>query len=517
MIATPTVTRAVVLVVGILGAALAVAQDRDIAAGTRQLIADLTAPGMDRGVRENDGLRELRTSAGTALTAAGGGDREFRTDSIIVKFRPGTSPGAERAILSMVDGSATPPLPFAAFDIVALESVDPDPEAAAARLSAQPDVEFAQPRYRLRPSFVPNDPLYARQWSYPAIDMERAWDINPGASSAVTVAVLDTGVAYRSGLVRYTAPAWRSGTTVYPSLGVVDVPFAAAPDLGGADRFVAPRDFIWNDTLPFDLDGHGTHVAGTVGQLTNNGVGTAGMAFNVRIMPVKVLDSLWDFVFGSPNLATDDVVARGIRYAADNGAKVLNLSLGRTGAPAPVIRDALVYAVSRGAFVAVAAGNDFLRGNPVERPADIGPDVEGVVSVGSVGRNRGRAFYSTTGEFVEIVAPGGDQQRDGVTGGVLQQTFDFDLTDTYVFGPSRYRAPRFDGFTYQYFQGTSMAVPHVAGFAALLIQQGITSPAAIEAIMKQSATDLGPPGRDNEFGHGLINPRAALRGLGLIR
>jgi len=92
-----------------------------------------------------------------------------------------------------------------------------------------------------------------------------------------------------------------------------------------------------------------------------------------------------------------------------------------------------------------------------------------------------------------------------------------DLVETYFDGPARYRAPRFDSFAYEFFQGTSMAAPHVAGFAALLMQQGITSPAAIEAIMKRYATDLGPQGPDDAYGHGLINPRASLRGLGLVK
>src|SRR6185503_15568566 len=128
-----------------------------------------------------------------------------------------------------------------------------------------------------------------------------------------------------------------------PALGIVDVPFAIAPELG--DRFVAPRDFIWNDNDPVDMDGHGTHVSGTVGQLTNNGVGVAGMAFNVRIMPVKVISGTWDDIFGSPFAGTDDVVARGVRYAVDNGARVLNMSIGRQGPPAPVVQDAIAYAV----------------------------------------------------------------------------------------------------------------------------------------------------------------------------
>jgi serine protease len=278
--------------------------------------------------------------------------------------------------------------------------------------------------------------------------------------------------------------------------------------LGPASRFVRPRDFIWNDTTPFDLEGHGTHVAGTIGQLTNNGVGVAGMAFNVSIMPVKVIGGVWDFILALQE-GSDDSVAQGIRYAVDNDAKILNMSIGRTGPPSPVIQDALRYAVSRGAFVAIAAGNDFLEGNPIERPADLGPQFDGVVTVAAVGKNRQRARYSTTGAYVEIAAPGGDIDVDGATGGILQQTFDLDLAFSVP--------PRFDAFTYLYAEGTSMATAHVSGFAALLMQQGITSPAAIEAAMKQFATDLGPQGPDNQYGSGLINVRAALRGMGLAR
>jgi serine protease len=501
---------------GSLLASALVAQEPDAPAGGRTLVNDLTPPAIDRGIRDNDPPRPARHAGNDLAGRVDGRDRPYRADSLIVKFRPGTTGAARSAILALVDGSAAPDPPHADFHIVAVAG-DTDPEAAALRLSAQADVQYAQARYRIGPTLVPNDPLYSRQWNFPAIDMERAWDINPGAASSIVVAVLDTGVAFRNALVRYNAAAWRAGALSFPALGTIDVPSTPAPDLAGPDRFVAPRDFIWGDNTPDDLDGHGTHVAGTIGQLTNNGVGVAGVAFNVRIMPVKVLDTIWDAVFGSPYFATDDVVAQGIRYAVDNGAKVINLSLGRTGSPAPVIHDAIVHATSRGTFVSVAAGNEFFRGNPLPRPADVGPEVEGAVTVGSIGPDRVRAGYSSTGSFVELVAPGGDQTRNGTAGGVLQQTFDFDLTDTYVFGPSRYRAPRFDVFTYQYLQGTSMAAPHVAGFAALLMQQGVTSPAAIEAVMKRYATDLGVPGRDSEYGFGLINPRAALRGMGLAR
>ncbi len=437
--------------------------------------------------------------------------------SIIVKFRPGTGAEAERAILAGVQGSTTRALSYTDFNLVAIDPAA-DPEAAARTLEAQPEVEYAQARYLVHPMFVPNDPLYSRQWNYPAIDMERAWDINPGATPTIIVAVLDSGVAYRSGVMRYNARAFRivNGPS-FPALGQVDVPFAAAPDLGGADRFVSPRDFIWDTDRPFDLDGHGTHVTGTIGQATNNSVGVAGMAFNVRIMPVKVIGGDWDFIFNSPFDGTDDVVARGIRYAVDNGAKVLNMSIGRTGSPASVVQEAIAYAVRQGAFVVVAAGNEFEQGNPVERLAEFAPLIDGMVSVGAIGRDKARSFYSTTGSYVELVAPGGNSRQGGRDGEILQQTYDLSLVETYLGAPSLFRAPRFDTFVYEYFQGTSMAAPHVSGFAALLMQQGITSPAAIEAAMKRYATDLGPSGRDNEYGYGLINPRASLRGMGLAK
>jgi serine protease len=317
----------------------------------------------------------------------------------------------------------------------------------------------------------------------------------------VTVAVLDSGVAYRSIVLRFQTAPTRIDGLLFPSLGTIDVPFAAAPDLGGSDRFVSPHDFIWDDTTPVDMDGHGTHVAGTVGQLTNNNVGVAGMAFNVRLMPVKVIDNFWDAYFGSPFIGTDDVVARGVRYAVDNGAKVLNMSIGRTGPPAPAVQAAIAYAVSRGAFVTVAGGNEFDEGNPVERLAEFAPQIDGMVAVGAIGRDRVRAFYSSTGPYIELSAPGGDATR----------------LDSFEDGPSSLRAPRFDMFAYVRFQGTSMAAPHVSGLAAMMMQQGITSPAAIETAMKRYATDLGPGGRDDEYGHGLINPRASLRGMGLVR
>jgi subtilisin family serine protease len=480
-------------------------------------ISEVASPGIDNGLREAPS-RRIDAAAAAARLRTPRAARSYLDGSIVVKFRAGATPAARAALLAVVDGRATARPANAPFDLVTLDG-GADPEAVAQRLSAQPDVEYAQARYLVRPmAFRPNDPLYSLQWNYPLIDMERAWDINPGASSEVIVAVLDTGMAYTNIAFDYTQNVPQSiDGVVYPALGKVNLTSAAAPDLVTPGRIVSPFDFIWGDTSPVDMDGHGTHVAGTIGQLTNNSTGVAGMAFNVKLMPIKVLAGFWDDYFLSPFVGTDDTVALGIRYAVDNGAKVLNMSIGREGPPAPVVRDAIAYAVSKGAFMALAGGNDFLDGNPVPQFAAYATEFEGVVSVGAIGRDRQRAVYSGTGSWLELMAPGGDVTRNGVPGMILQQTYDFDFTDTFANGAAGFHAPRFDVFEYIYYEGTSMATAHVSGMAALLYQQGITKPAAIEAAMKRSATDLGTTGRDNEFGSGLINPRAALRGLGIVR
>jgi len=313
--------------------------------------------------------------------------------------------------------------------------------------------------------------------------------------------------------------------------------------------------------LPLDFDGHGTHVSGTIGQLTNDGIATAGVAFNVKLMPVKVLSSTWDVLFGAALDigGSDDDVATGIRYAADNGAKIINMSLGGVGpascvtnsnqpACSPVIEAALRYAVctgpkttscsGNGVFVAVAAGNSFedidpdFGANPTSVIAAMASRIKGVVSVAAVDPSKpapGRAYYSTTGNYIELAAPGGSERGFGDSGFVWQQTFDFTFTDTFNLPPSQYRPPRFDILATIGYIGTSQATPHVSGVAAMLMQQGITDPAAIEDALEASATKLTPAsdpcptgqtaaaGRTCSFGFGLVDARNALRGLGLSR
>ncbi len=263
-------------------------------------------------------------------------------------------------------------------------------------------------------------------------------------------------------------------------------------------------------TTPVDLNGHGTHVTGTIAQTTNNATGTAGFAFNVSIMPIKAISDDWDFILGSPNVGTSATVAQAIRFAADHGAKVINLSVGGFDT-STAERDAVVYAVGKGAVVVAAAGNDGEEGNRPSYPAQYAMDIEGAIAVGAVDFAQRRPPYSNVNDYLEIAAPGGnveaDLNGDGFGDGVLQQTLDFEAV----------AEGRFNEFGYFFLNGTSMASPHVASMAALLIDQGITDPKAVEAALKAFATDLGPSGRDSEYGYGLINPRATLRGLGLAR
>jgi serine protease len=432
---------------------------------------------------------------------------------VLVKFRANVSDDRKWAVMRGVRGARIASTAArSGVDIVSIPE-STAPADAAATFAAQPDVEFAEPDHVRHVTFTPNDPDYGKQWNFPAIGMERAWDINPGATSNFIVAVLDTGVAFHTDVFQFQR------NDGLGHLIPIDVPFKAAPDLDRANRWASPHDFVYDDEFPVDLDGHGTHVSGTIGELTNNSSGLAGMAFNVRIMPVKICATAWDVIFGD-NLVTEDLdlsicpdslMAEGIRYAADNGAKVINLSIGGPDVPEAIVQSAINYAVGKGVFIAIAAGNEFEDGNPTEYPAALAANIDGAMAVGAVGRTLSRSFYSNSGTYVEIVAPGGDTRASGLSGAIYQQTID----DTFF--RTNLLRPRFDLFFEAPFQGTSMATPHVSALAALLMTQGITSPAAVEAAIKQSAKDLGATGRDNDYGFGLIQPIAALRGLGIAR
>jgi serine protease len=457
-----------------------------------------------------------------ALLAALENNLPYVPGEMLVRFKPGSAPRGQAAALQTLRADIGPDDAGWIGDVLHLKNLDiGDPELAASALRLQPEVEYAQPNYLRRLHSTPNDPEYRQQWHFNAINLPAAWDINPGGRADVLVAVIDSGLTTTTGTF---------GFRIWNGFGfqTFTVPMANADDFDHA-RVRLGREFVFNwgwrrastgEVILFDSDGHGTHVAGTIAQQTNNQMGFAGVAYGVTLLPLKACWSYWDYQLymsasGVPGRAPvsgagcpDDAVVAAIRYAADEDARIINISLGGSRA-APAVAEALRYAVSKGAFIAISAGNEADDGNPTNYPAAYAPEIDGVVAVGATNRAGTRAPYSSHGAYVELAAPGGDLGAAA--------------NDVWQVGPNEsdlsfFRfSPRYDRYEQAGKSGTSMAAPHVAGVAALLYSQGITNPAAIEAVLKRSARDVGPPGRDNEYGYGLIDARAALRGMGVAR
>ncbi|MEJ7600708.1 MAG: S8 family serine peptidase [Kofleriaceae bacterium] len=397
-------------------------------------------------------------------------------DDILIDLKDNATPDAiERALgidLVLVDNSGV-----AARTQLYRAHVEPARrDAILAVLSQRSDVEIAEPEatISLSPGTVsvvtaddvmhegyPNDPLYPKQWHMRQIGMPEAWKLADG--NGVIVAVLDTGVAYED-----------------------HGKFKLLPDLKGIE-FVSPYDFVTNTKHANDDHGHGSHVTGTIAQVTNNGIGVAGVARNVRIMPLKVLSGSGSGSVGG--------IADAIRYAADNGAKVINMSLG--GAfPSKVLKKAVAYAHGKGVTVVCAAGNESRGkvGYPAAYP--------GAVAVSATQSDEAITFYSNYGKDIDIAAPGGntrsaDGGRNNPDGGVLQNTIA-------IQDPTKN--------DYYAYMGTSMASPHAAGIAALVVGEGVTDPDMVEKVLKDSARK--PEGQTyttDKYGAGIIDAPAAVR------
>lgn len=305
--------------------------------------------------------------------------------------------------------------------------------------------EFIEPDYRYSLFAAPNDPDYGKQWNLRSINVESAWDDSKG--SGTTIAVIDTGVSLVQDLQE--------------------------------SRLVKGYDFVNDRSDARDDNGHGTHVAGTVAQSTNNNFGVAGIAYEANLMPLKVLDTS-----GGGTVAD---IAEAIRYAADNGADVINMSLGG-GGESQLMKEAIAYAHGKGVVVVAAAGNSGQ--NAAAYPARY-PYVIGVAALGPSGS---KAPYSNFGAGVDLSAPGGLRDGNDPAGGILQHTID----------------PATGNAVFASFQGTSMAAPHVAGVAALIKASGVTDPDQIEEVLKQSALQVKDDTL-NHYGAGKLDAAAAVK------
>ncbi len=302
------------------------------------------------------------------------------------------------------------------------------------------DTEYIEANYQYKAFEAPNDPEYSKQWNFRNINIEKAWDESKG--EGITVAVIDTGVS-------------------------------KVPDLK-LTKFVKGYDFVNDKENADDDNGHGTHVAGTIAQSTNNGYGVAGIAYQSSIMPLKVLS-------GSGGGTIADI-AESIKFAADNSADVINMSLGGGGA-STMMEEAIKYAHGKGVVIVAAAGNEGR--NTAAYPARY-PDV---ISVSAIDAAGDKASYSNFGAGVDISAPGGSE-----TGKIIQNTVDPSSGESVFVG----------------FQGTSMAAPHVAGVAALIKATGVEDPTEVSDILKQSSRKIQED-HLNHFGAGNLDAGAAVQ------
>jgi len=424
----------------------------------------------------------------------------YAADELLVRFRAGTS-RSDRARLAREDGAELE-REIANDGLVKMRLRPGDRvEQAIDRWSQRPEVEYATVNLRGRAFFVPNDSVIAQvdlAWNLRSVRAFDAWDVQTGDPSVI-LAIIDSGVAHADRAV----PDYEK-SVLWPNVTM----YRRSPELPGP--FLPGYDFIHDDPDADDDFGHGTQVATIAAGAANNLAGSAGIAFGVAIMPIKVLDFQGD--------SDISYFVQGIRFAGDHHAHVANMSFGFP--PLTFFRDvlrlppnvlahmfrplkeAVEYAQRQGVILVAAAGN--FDANEVSLPAAY----PGVISVGATGFDDLRTSYSSYGRRLDFVAPGGDvTERNG--DGVQDQLFNLSIKPNRSEG-SRAKPDSFGVFP---FFGTSAASPHVAGAVALLLSRGYTSQGAIERTLRETA--VIPAGKPNglnlEYGNGLIQLDAAVR------
>lgn len=355
------------------------------------------------------------------------------------------------------------------------------------QVSQLPSVSYAEPNLIISLLATPNDPDFSKQWHYhntgqdppggtpdADIDAPEGWDLTTGTGSTVIrVGVLDTGIPIQNGSLSH-------------------------PDLDDASRYLLGYDFINHDAIPQDEYGHGTHVSGTIAAETDNTIGVAGISWNAEILAIQV--------FNSQGQGSIEAFRDGCIYAVDNGCKVINYSGGGSAA-SQTAEAGIVYANNNGVIVCAAAGNAW--GGPVGWPAAYADTYSNCYAISSTDYNDAFSPFSSKGPEVTVAAPGGHVP--------FPSQFPYDENDVYSTMPNYYVTMNNNGVTqnYGYCAGTSMACPHVAGLAALILSADPSlTPYEVREIIKSSADDLGAPGRDDYFGWGRINVQSALNMLG---
>jgi thermitase len=375
----------------------------------------------------------LSTAEETLLAGA-----SYVPGRIVVKFKEGSSLASLAQVHARYNAVVKEEIPQIGVQVL---SVPPgEVEAKIAAFRADPRVELAEPDYIAQVAYEPNDPYYGdgTQWGPQKVFASQAWDLSTGDPNVI-VAIVDSGADPNH------------------------------PDLAG--KLVTGYNFMNSSTNTTDDHGHGTHVAGIVAAATDNGVGIAGVAFNSQIMPLKVYDKSTDAWYSR--------IANAIIYAADNGAKVINLSLGNYPSSG-YLQYAVNYAWDAGCVLVGAAGNNNCS-DPFYPAA-----YDNVIGVAATDQSDVKASWSNWGAHISVAAP----------------------------GVSIYSTYWNSGSTYAHMSGTSMAAPHVAGLAALLFSQdGGRSNATVRSLIEGSADDLGDAGWDQYYGYGRIN---AYRALGTV-